>query len=194
MRQLKKSEYFLAALLMLVAGFPLAVKLPTAGAVPLPATVATTMQQQALDQYSTYRQDRRDYEAATALCIQLRAQGQKVTCPDINDYNGIEQFLNGNYNSSMHGAAADSSSSVLQVSDLNASQLGLLRWYERINNCPLTLKNSLSGFYDLCESMLNLNATVHLNTLNAHAGVATSETITNLQDIINANHGVNHTH
>ncbi|HVW66889.1 MAG TPA: hypothetical protein VHA78_04135 [Candidatus Peribacteraceae bacterium] len=188
MRKLKKSEYVLAGILALVAAFPLAVHQPELADVSLSATVATTQQQEALNHYSDYRQNLRDYQKATQICIQLRAEGKDITCPDVNDYDAIQRFLNGDYAVvSQEASSSSSSTPVLQQSDLNVSEQNLLRWYQRINFCPVSLQNSMPAFYNLCESTLNPFAPTIRGWRNPNQAVAgTSAT---LEQIIDANKG-----
>lgn len=191
MRKLKKSEYFLAAVLALVAAFPLAVQQPSD--VPVTATVATIQQQQALNNHSDYRQNLRDYQKATQICIELRAEGKDVTCPNVNDYNAIQHFLNGDYSAALHAAASATGTTRLQMSDLTDFQQNLLRWYQRINSCPQALQDSMPGFYDLCQSMLNPFVPTSQGWRNLYQGVNGDQSAT-LNDIIDANKGVNRTH
>jgi hypothetical protein len=185
MRKLKKSEYVLAGILAFVSAFPLAAGQIPFPDVPLQGTVATTEGQQALDNYANYRQGMRDYQHAMQICIQLRAQGQQITCPDVNDYDGIHRMLSGNYNTSpMHAAAPNTT---LRMSDLTSYQQGLIRWYQRIHSCPDSLKDYyLAGFYDLCFSMIQTAPAID-TTKNLHQGVSRDQAPASLDQIINAN-------
>lgn len=161
---LKKSEYFLAATLALIAAFPMAVEPPMLSPeVSLAAMVSgTTIQQTARANYSDYRQNRRDYAEAKALCIQLRKGGNEVTCPDINDAAGIQYFLGTHKN--LPTAKTLTGTVVLHMEDLNTYEMNLMRRYLRINTCPQTLKTFLPGFYELCVNLVNPNPKLYKGT------------------------------
>lgn len=186
--KLKKSEYVLGAIFTLLAAFPLAVGGSVALGNDLQATVATTQQQDALDNKGQYRTNRRDYEAATAICIQLRSQGKGVTCPDINDAAGIAYFLR--HRANPVAAASSSSTSKLTVNDLTKYQQDLLRWYRRINTCPATLQSDMPAFYELCKNFLNLHPVLLQGLTNGDANAVPKVT---LDDIVKANKGVRRT-
>lgn len=185
----KKSEYVLAAIFALLAAFPLAVKYPIAFGYDLTASVATTEQQKALDNKVNYRDNRRDYEAASKLCITLRAAGQEFTCPDINDAAGIAYFLR-NHKSQTTTAVTASSGSKLTTSKLTTNQRDLLRWYRKINTCPTTLKADMPAFYELCKSFLNPHPVLYQGLTNGDENAKPDVT---LDDYTKANKGVRRT-
>lgn len=186
----KKSEYFLAAVLALVAGFPLAVEPPAFHAdVAYGASVvtATTIQQKALDNYQNYRDNRRDYQKSQELCGQLHKNGKNITCPSINDEAGILHFL---ATHEVLPPPATASGLVIQsLSDLNSYQLNLMRWYQKVNVCPASMKDFAPGFYELCQSLLNPHPPV-LQSPSHYFNTATVQTGATLNDIIKANKGV----
>ncbi len=191
-RSFKKSEYFLAGLIALIAGFPLAVQLPASAMdVPLTGSVtATTTQQTALDNYTNYRDSRRDYAKAQALCIQLRTNGKQVTCPDINDRSGILQFL-ATHENQKAVANTNTGVTVLHVTDLTLTQSNLLRRYQKINTCPTTLNEYLPGFLQLCESLLNAHPVMYKGIQSPSTTAAQSDTPQyTLDQIIKANRGL----
>lgn len=150
----KKQRYFVTGLALFAAAFPL-VTSQTFDASLTGSTVAVVPHELAAENRDNYRQERRDYADAIDLCQKLRADGKDVTCPDINDRAGILYLLQNHENLPQHGAATETGAVVLHVSDLTPYQFNLIRWYQRINTCPDTMKDYLPGFYDLCVSMLN---------------------------------------
>jgi hypothetical protein len=190
-KHFKKSEYVLAGLLALVIGFPFAVEPPAASAsMSLDASVSgQTVQQKALGNYQNYRDSRRDYQKAQALCVQLRKNGKQVTCPDINDPTGITIFLSTHHNAPV--VAAGSGKTIQSVGDLTPYQLNLIRWYQKVNTCPDSMKDYLPGFYQLCESLLNPNPILYRGI--ASPNQTSTVTTSTLDDLIKANKGVKRT-
>ncbi len=144
----QKSHYVLAGLLALVAAFPLVVD--TEGKVLLDASV-TNLREQVKENKDTFRNTRRDYEDAIALCSKRQKDGEDVVCPDVNDPVGIQRFLKGL--PSEH-EAAPATNVALKLSNLDDTQAGLLRRYQRAHACPDSMEEILPGFKALCLSLM----------------------------------------
>ncbi|MBU0767117.1 hypothetical protein KKF55_05075 [Patescibacteria group bacterium] len=118
-------------------------------------------------------QQRQYWSAMKVYQNMLRDGVEGMTPPDVNDYQSILLYLEGDKNVAaaselVHSAAEDEDvieevveeevedipTSSLMVEDLGMEQRHLLRRYERANNCPESLKNYwLEGFYELCLSV-----------------------------------------
>lgn len=148
----KKQRYVAAGIFALVAAFPLV----TSGvpSVPLHGSATYVPQEAAADNRDNYRQERRDYARAIELCQRLIAGGKDVACPDVNDKAGIAYFLKNHENMPSTGSGS-TGTTILNLSDLKIHDLNLMRWYQRINTCPETMKDYMPGFYELCQSLLN---------------------------------------
>ncbi len=189
----KKSEYFLAATLALIAGFPLAVyppSFPTESVLGASLVAGINVQEKALDNYKNYRDNRRDYQKATALCEKLRGDDKDVDCPSINDSAGIQYFLKTHEN--VPAPAAMSGKIVQSMEDLTPYDQNLIRWYQKANVCPVSMKEYLPGFYELCQSVLRLNR-VRGRTVITGPNGAESEPAATLDEIIRANKGIKRT-
>jgi hypothetical protein len=145
-----------------------------------------------LNNYARYRDERRDFAKAQALCIELRGNGKQVTCPDVNDRSGILHFLSTHEN--LSPVATSTGTSVLRVSDLSITQMNLLRRYQRINTCPSLLNEYLPGFLQLCKSLLNPHPILYRGIQGPNATSVMSDVPQySLDDIINANKGIKRT-
>ncbi len=95
---------------------------------------------------------RRAFEGVQDECLKRAASGSTVSCPDINDPAAGRAY--------MHSAATGAvmpiatTGSVLSEADLDDFQLGLLRWYKRVGQCPATLDGVRPGFAALCMSTI----------------------------------------
>lgn len=193
-KSFKKSEYFLGAVLALIAGFPLAVQPPetvTDMALAASVTAGTSIQEKALSQYRFYRDNRRDYQVARDLCEKLQADGKDVTCPDINDLSGIQFFLKTHDNAPV---VADTATGdvALTIADLNTFDMNQLRRFQRIHMCPESLKSYLPGFYELCQSIVYVKRVRGRTVITGPNGEQTQPAAT-LDEIIKANKGVQRT-
>lgn len=189
----KKSEYFLAAVLALVAGFPFAVEPPVLSSyeIPMEASVlskAKTIQEGALDNYGNYRENRRDFQKSQELCAQLRKAGQDIECPEVNDLSGIRYFLS--THKTVPVAKAGSGMIVQSTADLTPYQQNLLRWYQKSNVCPDSMKNFLPGFFELCQSLLHKKPASMSRTV---VETDSNNVPNTLDQIIDANKGVKRT-
>lgn len=188
-KHFKKSEYVLAGLLALIAGFPFAVEPPAEPVEMVLGASVTSIQEKAADNYRNYRDNRRDYQKSQVLCRQLLASGKEITCPDINDTTGILIFLSTHEN--VPPVAAGSGMVIQSLTDLNQYQLNLMRRYQKINTCPETMRGYLPGFFELCESLLSQNP-VKYRGITGPTGISNASEFT-LDELIKANKGVKRT-
>ena len=104
------------------------------------------------------------YTEAEARCLERRGMREDTGCPDINDpilYGAFETLVlqvkdTADSPEETHAAAPLTSS--LQTQDLSDHDRLILRWYEQARTCPITLKNYLPGFYELCLSLVGKGA------------------------------------
>ncbi len=188
-KSFKKSEYFLAGVLGLIAAFPLAVEPPAfASDATLDAALlaGTTIQQKALKNYKNYRASRRDYQASQELCVELKKIGKIVECPDINDAIGITVFLKTHDTLKRTSATGSFVREKLTTADLNITQLNQLRRYQRLNSCPESLKNYLPGFFELCYTLIDDNPVLRRGIVGPK-GVTSMPPAPTLDEIIEAN-------
>lgn len=186
-KSFKKSEYFLAGVLAFIAAFPLAVEPPalvTDSALAASVIAGTNIQEKALKNYKNYRENRREYQKATVLCEKLRGNGKDVTCPSINDATGIRFFLKTHEN--LVVPAAMSGRVIQSIADLTPYDQNLLRWYEKANVCPDSMKEYLPGFYELCQSVLRSRRIPGRTYITGPTGAHTNPPAT-LEEIIDAN-------
>ncbi len=94
---------------------------------------------------------RKAYETVLEKCKAMVTAGKEVDCPDINDVEGMRAFMKdvpASATGAVHAAAP------LKLSDIDDRERGLLRWYQRVGVCPLTLDEIVDGLYDLCVSFV----------------------------------------
>ncbi|UPA22282.1 hypothetical protein K8942_04495 [Candidatus Peribacteria bacterium] len=193
-KSFKKSEYFLGAVLALIAGFPFAVEPPvsvTDTALAASLVAGTTIQEKALANYRFYRDNRRDFQVARDLCEELQANGKDITCPDVNDLSGIQIFLKTHENEKAV-TVTGTGKVVLTKEDLTTFDVNQLRRFQRINTCPESLKDYLPGFYELCQSVVNIKRVRGRTVITGPNGAETQPAPT-LDEIIKANKGVQRT-
>lgn len=105
------------------------------------------------------------YSEAEVKCLERRSIREDTSCPDINDPALFEAFETHvlqvaapEEDAVEEAHAAAPSVSSLETEDLSDRDRLLLRRYERARTCPMTLKNYLPGFYELCLSLVGKSA------------------------------------
>jgi hypothetical protein len=129
---------------------------------------------QALKDRPAWTQHVRDYVKALEICGQRVLAGEELTCPTINDHEGIKAMLKGE-DTTMHSAAEEESSSsasseesitVPALSDLPAGTRSMIRRYQRLGTCPENLTAAGEGVLELCESLLETEDRYNESPLN----------------------------
>jgi hypothetical protein len=193
----KKSEYVLAGVLALVAAFPVVTDVSMLGSdlsVTASLLSSKAIKEQAKDNQIDYRQNRRDFQKARALCQELQSQGKEVNCPNINDADDLRVFLATHENAV---EAVEGTGAALTVSDLNTFQLNLLRRYKNIHSCPKALNDVLPGFYALCQANVKPASRLQQKLIERKVikGPQTNSTTDDptLEDFLKVNKGVKRT-
>lgn len=104
-----------------------------------------------------WREQRRLYSAAMEKCRDRRQDGQVVDCTtiNINDPATFQLFLTDAVSStSSVPSVVHTAAPALTEEMLSARERSQLRRYSRVRTCPVTLKNYLPGFYELCERVV----------------------------------------
>jgi len=116
------------------------------------------LKQKALEDRVRVRRQQRQYWQAIDIIQDRRAEGEDVTVPDVNDYDGIMRILEldsetEDSSEKMHEAAPQQQASSLMVEELGENDRHLLRKYSKASSCPESLKDYIPGFYELCLSV-----------------------------------------
>ena len=147
-KHVKTIRYVNATILALaVVTIPLASYYPLVGSILIPEdpfTVQGQTKERARRDHRNLRRQRRAYDNAMEDCIDQRAAGEDIECPDINNRDAYKEYLNVRKKPTLvHSSAFD---------ELGDRDQALLTQYVNLGYCPARLASR--GLYRFCQDML----------------------------------------
>ena len=112
------------------------------------------VQKVAKDDTTDRRLRSREYHKAIELYRDRLKRGEMgLIKPDINDSATVDFYLQKVEEEADHSAASEKRTDVVTDQNISDDDRLLLRRYERAGYCPESLKNYVSGFYELCVKL-----------------------------------------